>query len=297
MTVRVVALLVVVSVSLPAAAQNQLQDKFFDSNGVSIRYVDAGSGEPVVLAHGNGGSVATWVDSGVLGNLSKDFRVIAFDVRGHGKSGKPRDPKMYGHDMALDVARLLDHLRIPRAHIVGYSMGGNLTSLLLTLRPERFITATLVAGAGSFEWTRELSERAEREASERERECISRSQAIRLPPPGQVPSEADLQARSKACMANPNQDRFALAALSRSGGDRVVSQSAAAAVTVPTLGIVGTLDPAQVGLQTLKKLRPSLALVIVEGATHNGAAGIVNRPELLANLRQFFAAHRSAGTR
>src|SRR6476660_6134020 len=52
-----VAALTLVGLPLIAASQTQLQDKFFDSNGVSIRYVEAGSGEPSVLAHGNGGSL------------------------------------------------------------------------------------------------------------------------------------------------------------------------------------------------------------------------------------------------
>ena len=298
MTVRLLLVVALVGLPFTGFAQTPLQDKFFDSNGVSIRYVEAGSGEPVVLAHGNGGSLATWVDSGILSNLSKDYRVIAFDARGHGKSGKPHDSKMYGREMPLDTVRLLDHLGIKKAHIVGYSMGGSLTSLLLTLQPDRFLTATLVAGSGTLQWTTALAERAEQEASERERECISRSLMQRLLPPNTpMPTEEQLQAQSKTCMANASQDRFALAALARGGVDRVISPAAAAGVSVPTLGIVGTRDPNLAGLQNLKKMRPSIDLVTVDGATHGGATGIVNRPELVANLRQFISTHRSSGTR
>jgi pimeloyl-ACP methyl ester carboxylesterase len=299
MTVRLsLAVLVLVGFQSRDLAQTQLADKFFDSNGVSIRYVEAGSGEPIVLGHGVGGSLATWVNSGVIANLSKDYRVIAFDARGHGKSGKPRDSKLYGHEMPLDTVRLLDHLGIKQAHIVGYSMSGGLTSLLLTLRPERFLTATLVAGSGAFEWTPELADRAMREASEREQECISRSLTRRLLPPNTpMPSEETLQAQSKACMENRDQDRFALAAYTRAAGDRAISQAAAAAATVPTLGIVGTRDPNLAGLQNLKKMRASLNLVIVEGATHGGATGIIQRPELVTSIRQFISAHRAAGSR
>src|SRR5712664_997273 len=62
------------------------QDQFFDSNGVRILYVDQGSGPPVVLIHGYTGSIAGWVDTGVLPHLAKDYRGIAFDCRGHGQS-------------------------------------------------------------------------------------------------------------------------------------------------------------------------------------------------------------------
>jgi pimeloyl-ACP methyl ester carboxylesterase len=273
------------------------QDKFFDSHGVKIRYVESGSGAPMVLLHGAGGSLETWIDTGRFADLAASYHVIAFDLRGHGRSGKPHDPKQYGAEMALDVVRLLDHLNIERAHIVGYSLGAIVTAQLLTLNPERFLTATLVAGAGRFEWNDELARAAEQEASERERDCNSRSLTTRLAPPGQPPSEADLKARSAACFANPDNDRFAMAALARSRADQVFTTAKAAAVKVPTLGIVGTLDPNLAGLQTLKTLRADLRLVSVEGATHGGDRGILRRPELLITIREFLAAHRQTSSR
>jgi pimeloyl-ACP methyl ester carboxylesterase len=98
------------------------QDKFFDSSGVQIRYIEQGTGEPVVLIHGYASSIErSWIEPGVLPNLARDHRVIAFDLRGHGKSGKPKDPKAYGTEMGQDAVRLMDHLKIQRAHIVGYS--------------------------------------------------------------------------------------------------------------------------------------------------------------------------------
>ena len=96
-----------VLLSVPALAQ----DQFFDSKGVRIRYVVQGEGEPVVLMHGNGGRLEAWVDTGVMPNLARSYRVIAFDARGHGKSGKPHETSAYGREMGLDAIRLLDHLR------------------------------------------------------------------------------------------------------------------------------------------------------------------------------------------
>ena len=99
-------------------------DQFFDSNGVRIRYVEQGQGPAIVLMHGYTGTLDRhFVANGVFANLAKDYRVIAIDLRGHGKSGKPHDPKAYGEEMARDVVRLLDHLKIPRAHVLGYSLG------------------------------------------------------------------------------------------------------------------------------------------------------------------------------
>lgn len=268
------------------------QDKFFDSNGVTIRYVEQGNGEPIVLLHGIADSLEIWVRRNVFQNLATDYRVIAFDARGHGKSGKPHDPKRYGREMALDTVRLLDHLGIRRAHVVGYSMGGRLTSQLLTLHPDRFLTATLVAGVSAFRWTPEAARRAEQEASEREQECVSRTLIFNQF--RDKPSEEDIKARSAACFADPNQDRFAIAALTRSRADQVITPAQAAAVTVPTLGIVGSLDPQTAGFERLKKLRPSLKLVVIDGAVHAGDHGILTRPEFIAALREFIAANRTS---
>jgi pimeloyl-ACP methyl ester carboxylesterase len=122
----------------PAAAA----DDTFDSNGVKIRYVTAGKGEPVVLIHG-------WMaDSGMWGKDSSGntrlntkgadgFQLIALDCRGHGKSDKPHDPKEYGPEMAADVVRLLDHLKIEKAHLVGYSSGAFVAGKVAATHPDR----------------------------------------------------------------------------------------------------------------------------------------------------------------
>ena len=187
-----------------APVQAFAQDKFFDSSGVRIRYVERGTGEPVVLIHGNGSTLESWVDAGVMPNLAKDYRVIALDARGHGQSGKPREANAYGSEMGLDVVRLLDHLGIQRAHIVGYSMGAHITAQLLTTHPERFLTATLGGAAGRFTWGKEELERSEQEAREKEKECVSRSQIMRLAPNNAPkPTEDEIKKRSAACMADP----------------------------------------------------------------------------------------------
>jgi hypothetical protein len=99
----------------PAPARTQVPDQFFDSNGVRIHCTDQGSGEPVVLVHGVDGGMHSWTSAGVLQNLAKNYRVIALDCRGHGLSGKPHDPKQYGAEMAVDIARLLDHVGVPES--------------------------------------------------------------------------------------------------------------------------------------------------------------------------------------
>ena len=116
------------------------EEKTFDSNGVKIAYLDEGKGEAVVLLHGFGGSAPRRgrrcrsprpSSSPAL----KDYRVLAVDHRGHGKSDKPHDPKKYGKEMAEDVVRLLDHLKVKKAHVVGYSMGAFVAGQAAGLAP------------------------------------------------------------------------------------------------------------------------------------------------------------------
>jgi len=279
----------VTSLATPGVAQ----DQFFDSNGVKIRYIDRGHGEPIVLLHGGTSNLESWVTRGVVANLEKDFRVIAFDARGHGKSDKPRDAAAYGRQQALDVPRLLDHLKIERAHIVGFSLGGSTVAQLLTLHPERFLTATQVAAAGRSPQSAN-DPRIEQEAAEIEKECISRSRLYRQAPPNAKPTVTDYQARADECRANKNFDQYSTAASIRGYKDQAVTADQMKTVKVPTLGVVGTLDHTLKEMQELKLLRPAMTLVLVESASHSGLAGIQGRLELVVALREFIGAQRKS---
>ena len=85
--------------ALPLFALDRVsaQDQFFDSNGVRIRYVDQGSGPPVVLLHGFSGNLdGSWVETGVLPNLATDYRVIALDYRDTARATSPMTPRAMG---------------------------------------------------------------------------------------------------------------------------------------------------------------------------------------------------------
>jgi pimeloyl-ACP methyl ester carboxylesterase len=122
----------------------------FRSDGVDIAYHDEGTGEPVVLIHGFASSVAVnWAGTGWIRLLAgQGRRVIAYDNRGHGESAKLHDPVAYsGAIMAEDARRLLDHLGIEQADIMGYSMGARICAFLAVNHPERVRSAVL-AGYG-----------------------------------------------------------------------------------------------------------------------------------------------------
>lgn len=121
---------------------HQVKGQFFDSAGVTIHYTSEGTGTPVVLIHGfAANSTLNWRVTGIHRQLARHYRVITMDVRGHGLSDKPKDPAKYGAEMVEDVRRLLDHLDIPKAHIVGYSMGGMICMKFMALHPDRCISA------------------------------------------------------------------------------------------------------------------------------------------------------------
>jgi pimeloyl-ACP methyl ester carboxylesterase len=272
------------------------EDKFFDAKGIQIRFVDQGSGEPVVLIHGYSSDIERgWVNAGVLSNLARDHRVLALDLRGHGKSGKPRDPSVYGEEMGQDVVRLLDHLNISRAHIVGYSLGAHITAKLVTTNPERFLTATLGGGAGWRTWTPQRERAAEAAATELEGPIPFRSRVLaRVPLDQPPPGDEALRTLSEAEVRRTSSDPMALAAFQRSSRALVSTAAAMAAVRVPVLGVVGSRDPALAAMQELKVILPALTLVVIDGAVHSdGVHGANKRPEFVRAIRELIVTHRN----
>jgi pimeloyl-ACP methyl ester carboxylesterase len=138
------AALVFPSSPVPGHAADNPGTRAFDANGVKIAYLVQGRGVPVVLIHGWQSSAGfNWVLPGVSAALAKGHQVIALDVRGHGLSDKPTTENAYGPELVEDVVRLLGHLKIKRAHLVGYSMGGITVANFLAKHPDRVLSATL----------------------------------------------------------------------------------------------------------------------------------------------------------
>lgn len=126
----------------------------FDAHGVKLHYLVQGAGEPVILIHGLYASAdINWVKPGIFSALAKDHQVIALDMPGHGLSDKPEAADAYGKQMAEDVVLLMDHLKLARAHIVGYSMGGMVAMKLIATHPDRALSCVL----GGMGWLREGS--------------------------------------------------------------------------------------------------------------------------------------------
>ena len=265
------------------------QDRYFDAGGVRIRYVDQGSGPAVVLVHGFTGDIErSWINTGILPDLARDYRVLAFDLRGHGHSDKPHDLHAYD-GIALDVIRLLDHLKIEKSHLVGYSLGGIIVAKLLTTHPNRFRSAVL--GGAAYRRARAESADEATEAAAREIEAgVYRALIVSTAPTDEPPpSEEAIRARSREIAASS--DLRAHAALMRARRALLVSDAEIASVRVPTLAVVGAADPALPRVQAMAKRWPGLEVEVVPGATHPTVheRGVPRRPEFVRAIRRWIA--------
>ncbi|MDB5778982.1 MAG: hypothetical protein JWP79_734 [Polaromonas sp.] len=116
------------------------------SDKVQLYYEETGAGEPIVFVHEFGGDMRSWEPQ--MRYFSRRYRCIAFNARGYTPSDVPDDLELYSQRRAaLDVVDVLDGLDIPKAHIVGLSMGGFATVHVGLIAPERALSL-VVAGAG-----------------------------------------------------------------------------------------------------------------------------------------------------
>jgi pimeloyl-ACP methyl ester carboxylesterase len=122
---------------------NPAAGKYFSSNGVTIYYEIYGQGQPLLLLHGNGGSIASRAN--VIGALSKKYKVIAIDSRCHGKSGCMAGDLDYDM-MANDIYLLLNEMHVDSAFIWGHSDGGIIGLIMAYKYPEK-VKKLLVSGA------------------------------------------------------------------------------------------------------------------------------------------------------
>ena len=203
--------------------------------GIHIHYEVEGSGPPITLMHGMGGSIDNWVRTGYVAALKDELRLILIDARGFGESDKPHDPEEYTREAKVsDVVAVLDDLGIERAHYWGYSMGASNGWAMGMLRPDRLVSLVL----GGYP-------ALPSPASERDRvKWESRAKLMRLGMDvyiaamemdrGPMPEE-----NKRRLMAN---DGHAYAAQQLANIEWGTPESAVRAMTVPALVYSGTHD-------------------------------------------------------
>lgn len=267
--------------------------RWLDSDGVSIRYVDRGSGEPVLLLHSFGARLEFWERIGLVPALSEaGFRLIAYDARGHGESGKPHAAERYGEEEVADAIRLLDHLSIDRAHVVGYSRGSEIASHLVARHPKR-IRSVVFGGWGAGNPVASLSVA----------DCLAvvdalasgmypRPLALALQPEGAPLPSAEERTMVMRQLAAGN-DLDALAAAFRSGcGADGVTARALRATGVPALAVLGAADGMVPSVRRMAdEMDDALAVEVIPDADHFSAPG---HPEFIARVLGFLAELRGS---
>jgi pimeloyl-ACP methyl ester carboxylesterase len=234
----------------------------FDSDGVDIAFLDTGGGKdrpPVLLIHGFASNVQTnWSNTGWVEFLAKaGYRVIAFDNRGHGQSQKLYELNDYSAPlMAEDGRRLLDHLGIGQAHVIGYSMGARIAALLALAHPKRVVR--LVFGGLGVNMVRGMA--------------------------GTGPIARALEAESIEDVTNPTARTFrAFAEQTKSDLKALAAciRSARAPITAEMVGTIGAPVFIAVGeddviggsAEELAKLIPGARAYTIPGRDHNRAVG------------------------
>lgn len=263
-----------------AGAQPNSQDSFLDSDGVRIRYLVRGDGPPVVLVHGfMVNTELNWVGPGILDSLAAHYRVIALDLRGHGASDKPHNPSAYGTAFVDDVVRLLDHLEIQRAHVVGYSMGGAITLKLLSTHPHRVASAVL----GGFGWR--SPERGPAEGVIQLRAAVERVARGEMTLADVLTASDSIALTPEMRVALNSNDLDALRAVQAGeSGLRDVPQAYLRANTVPVLAVVGERDWARPDVEQMAEAMSNVDVEIIPGATHVTA---IAHPLFLGAILEF----------
>lgn len=231
----------------------------FLSDNVKIAYQDHGSGAPIVLIHGFASNAqVNWVDTGWRDILvAAGHRVIAFDNRGHGFSEKLYDVAAYGaRTMADDAHRLLEHLEIPRADVMGYSMGARISAFLAINYPGSVRSAifgglgeAMITGVGGSE---------------------NIARALEAASAGEVEDDGARMFRLFA--EATGSDLAALAACIRSSRAKI-SRGMLKKVTMPVLVAVGELDRIAGAPGPLATAVPNGEVLVIPKRDHMRASG------------------------
>ncbi|MBC8038745.1 MAG: alpha/beta hydrolase [Rhizobiales bacterium] len=231
----------------------------FNSDGVEIAYETAGEGEPILLIHGFASNAyVNWRDTGWVKTLVEAGRfVITIDNRGHGASEKLYDPALYSApEMAEDAQRLLDHLGLKRADVMGYSMGARIAAFL-TINHGRCVNRAIFAGLASRMIT-----------------GVGGSEAIAAGL--ETPSLADVTdagARSFRIFAEQTKsDLKALAACMRASRVKI-TETELARISAPVLVVAGEKDEIAGDVATLVAAIPGAKGVTLPGRGHMNAVG------------------------
>jgi pimeloyl-ACP methyl ester carboxylesterase len=228
----------------------------FDSDGVRLHYEVHGPerGAPLVVVHGFASDYRlNWVGTRWQEALTTGgFRVIGLDCRGHGHSDKPHDSAAYAIGiMGRDVTRLMDHVQVPSAGYLGYSMGARIGLQVVMHSPDRVKRAVLggIGASGSIRSADAIAEAFLR---------------------GEPTDDPIAQSFYRFASARPTNDLKALAACI-TGLQPQWDPAKLSSIQTPILVVAGDRDELAPDAPELVELIPSARLVTIPGRDHMGA--------------------------
>jgi len=227
-------------------------------NGITVRYDDSGSGLAILLTHGYSATGRMWEAQRQALN-DAGYRLITWDMRGHGGTDSPDDPAQYSEELTVaDMAGLLDLLGVERAVIGGLSLGGYMSLAFNLAHPERPRALVLCDTGPGYRnpearggWNRAAEKRAT-DFETRGLDALSRSTEVRATGSGH---------RSAQGLAHAARGMLAQA------DARVIDSLPS--ITVPTLVIVGEKDEPFIGASEYMAAKIAGArLEVIPGAGH-----------------------------
>ena len=129
-----------------AERNNPATGRFLELNGVRLHYVERGSGEPLVLLHGNGSMIEDFESSGLIDLAAKNYRVVVFDRPGFGHSDRPRKVVWTPEAQAELIKRALERLDVSNAIVLGHSWGASVAVALALKYPNLVRGLVLASG-------------------------------------------------------------------------------------------------------------------------------------------------------
>jgi pimeloyl-ACP methyl ester carboxylesterase len=231
----------------------------FSYDSIDIAFLDQGEGRPIVLVHGFASNKeVNWVYPGWVATLMRaSRRVSALDNRGHGQSVKLYEPGDYHSEkMATDICKLLDHLGLPQADVMGYSLGAQICAFMALKHAER-VHSVILGGLGS-----RLIQGVARDEN-----IVA---ALEAPSLAQISDPKGRQFRAFA--EQTNSDLRALAACFR-GSRQTLTAQQASSISATTLIAVGTKDEIAGSPQALADCIPDVRILEIPGRDHMLAVG------------------------
>jgi pimeloyl-ACP methyl ester carboxylesterase len=272
---------------------------YIQSDGAQLYYEEAGSGTPIVFVHEFSGDLYSWEKQ--IQHFSRRHRCIAFNARGYPPSEVPRQLSLYSHRHAVDdIAAVMRALKIPKAHIVGCSMGSRSTLDFGLDYPRMALSLTMIGiGSGADPRNREAFAKA---SEARAREYEEAGLATVLKKLQVAPNRIRLKTKNPRawedfCRRFMEHSAQGCANITRRVQGRRPSLygmgKALAAMRVPAHVVVGDEDPAALdsGLY-MKRVAPAVRLSVVAATGH-----LVNleEPDLLHALTEDFLALVESG--